>query len=38
MGSVPVGRAGMGSAANDLQRDFGGALFQAVLGRLLALR
>jgi DHA2 family multidrug resistance protein-like MFS transporter len=36
MGSVPVARAGMGSASNDLQRDFGGALFQAVLGTLLA--
>jgi DHA2 family multidrug resistance protein-like MFS transporter len=32
MGSVPVARAGMGSASNDLQRDFGGALFQAVMG------
>ncbi|HVG65138.1 MAG TPA: MFS transporter, partial [Actinomycetota bacterium] len=36
MGSVPVERAGMGSASNDLQRDFGGALFQAVMGTLLA--
>jgi MFS transporter, DHA2 family, multidrug resistance protein len=36
MGSVPVARAGMGSASNDLQRDFGGALFQAVMGTLLA--
>jgi hypothetical protein len=26
----------MGSASNDLQRDFGGALFQAVMGTLLA--
>ncbi len=38
MGSVPVDRAGMGSASNDLQRDFGGALFQAVMGTLLAVR
>jgi DHA2 family multidrug resistance protein-like MFS transporter len=38
MGSVPVERAGMGSASNDLQRDFGGALFQAVMGTLLAVR
>ena len=36
MGSVPVARAGMGSASNDLQRDFGWALFQAVMGTLLA--
>jgi hypothetical protein len=38
MGSVPVRRAGMGSASNDLQRDFGGAVFQAVMGTLLAVR
>ena len=38
MGSVPVERAGMGSASNDLQRDFGGALFQAIMGTLLAVR
>ncbi len=38
MGSVPVARAGMGSASNDLQRDFGGAVFQAVMGTLLAVR
>ena len=38
MGSVPVSRAGMGSASNDLQRDFGGAVFQAVMGTLLAVR
>jgi len=38
MGSVPVERAGMGSASNDLQRDFGGALFQAVMGTFLAVR
>jgi MFS family permease len=38
MGSVPVRRAGMGSASNDLQRDFGGALFQALMGTVLAIR
>jgi EmrB/QacA subfamily drug resistance transporter len=38
MGSVTVARAGMGSASNDLQRDFGGAFFQAVMGTLLAVR
>lgn len=38
MGSVPVERAGMGSASNDLQRDFGGAFFQAVMGTLLAVQ
>jgi MFS transporter, DHA2 family, multidrug resistance protein len=34
-GSVPVERAGMASATADLQRDFGGALMQSILGALL---
>lgn len=33
--SVPVARVGMASATNDLQRDLGGAIMQAVLGSLL---
>ena len=36
MSSVPVSRAGMGSAFLDLTRDFGGALIQALMGVLLA--
>jgi EmrB/QacA subfamily drug resistance transporter len=38
MSSVPVRRAGMGSATTDLQRDLGGAIMQSVLGALLTLR
>ncbi|MFM8895799.1 MAG: MFS transporter [Actinomycetales bacterium] len=33
--SVPVPRVGMASATNDLQRDLGGSVMQAVLGSLL---
>lgn len=36
MSSLPVSRAGMGSAFLDLTRDFGGSLMQAVMGVLLA--
>ncbi|MFA7266513.1 MAG: MFS transporter [Candidatus Nanopelagicales bacterium] len=36
MASLPVSRAGMGSAFTDLTRDFGGAIMQAVMGTLLA--
>lgn len=36
MGSLPVSRAGMGSAFTDLTRDFGGAIMQAVMGTVLA--
>jgi EmrB/QacA subfamily drug resistance transporter len=36
MGSVPQGRAGVGSAMNDTTRELGGALGVAVLGSLLA--
>ncbi|MGB3673774.1 MAG: MFS transporter [Candidatus Nanopelagicales bacterium] len=36
MGSLPVSRAGMGSAFTDLTRDFGGAIMQAIMGTLLA--
>lgn len=35
-GTVPVKRAGMASATADLQRDFGGAIMQSILGALLA--
>lgn len=38
MSSVPVRRAGVGSAVTDLQRDLGGAVMQSVLGALLSLR
>lgn len=34
--SLPVRRAGLGSALVDLTRDFGGAVMQAVMGTLLA--
>jgi DHA2 family multidrug resistance protein-like MFS transporter len=34
-GSVPVSRAGMASGTADLQRDFGGAIMQSILGALL---
>lgn len=34
-GSVPVQRAGMASGTADLQRDFGGAIMQSILGVLL---
>jgi MFS transporter, DHA2 family, multidrug resistance protein len=33
--SVPVSRAGMASAASDLTKDMGGAIYQALLGALL---
>lgn len=36
MGSVVVTRAGVGSAASDLTRDFGGAVFQSIMGAALA--
>lgn len=35
-GSVPITRAGMASGTADLQRDLGGAMFQSLLGALLA--
>lgn len=35
-GSVPVAKAGMASGTADLQRDLGGAIFQSILGVLLA--
>jgi DHA2 family multidrug resistance protein-like MFS transporter len=35
-GAVPVRRAGMASGTADLQRDLGGAVFQSILGVLLA--
>ncbi len=38
MSSVPIRRAGMGSATSDLQRDLGGAIMQSVLGALLSIR
>lgn len=38
MSSVPVHRAGMGSAVTDLQRDLGGAVMQSILGALLSIR
>ncbi len=37
MGSVPISRAGMGSAFTDLTRDFGGAIMQAIMGTVLAI-
>jgi EmrB/QacA subfamily drug resistance transporter len=36
MASVAVSRGGVGSAATDLTRDFGGALFQSIMGAVLA--
>jgi len=33
--SVPVSQVGMASATNDLQRDLGGSIMQAILGSLL---
>ena len=33
--SVPVAKVGMGSAAADLTKDMGGAIYQALLGALL---
>jgi MFS family permease len=36
MSSLPVSRAGMGSAFLDLTRDFGGAIMQSAMGALLA--
>ena len=38
MSSVPASDLGMGSATNDLQRDLGGAIMQAVMGTLLVAR
>jgi EmrB/QacA subfamily drug resistance transporter len=38
MAVVPTKRLGMGSATNDLQRDLGGAIMQAVMGTLLVVR
>ena len=38
MASVPPEDLGMGSATNDLQRDLGGAIMQAVMGTLLVVR
>ena len=38
MASVPPQDLGMGSATNDLQRDLGGAIMQAVMGSLLVVR
>jgi DHA2 family multidrug resistance protein-like MFS transporter len=35
--SLPVRRVGMGSASADLTKDFGGAVFQAILGTLLTI-
>jgi len=35
--SLPVRKAGMGSASVDLTKDLGGAVFQALLGTLLAI-
>lgn len=37
MASLPQARAGMGSAFNDLNRDFGGAVMQAIMGTALAI-
>lgn len=37
MASLPVSRAGMGSAFTDLTRDFGGAIMQALMGTILAI-
>lgn len=38
MSSVPASNLGMGSATNDLQRDFGGAIMQSVMGTLLVVQ
>lgn len=38
MSAVPTQELGMGSAMNDLQRDLGGAIMQAVMGSLLVAR
>jgi EmrB/QacA subfamily drug resistance transporter len=38
MSAVPSSELGMGSATNDLQRDLGGAIMQAVMGSLLVAR
>jgi len=38
MNSLPIAKAGIGSAVNDLTRDFGGAIGIAVMGALLAIR
>lgn len=38
MAAVPTRLLGMGSAMNDLQRDLGGAIMQAVMGALLVVR
>lgn len=35
MSAVPPAELGMGSATNDLQRDLGGAIMQAIMGSLL---
>lgn len=37
MSSLPQARAGMGSAFNDLNRDLGGAIMQAIMGTALAI-
>lgn len=37
MSSLPQARAGMGSAFNDLNRDLGGAIMQAIMGSALAI-
>ncbi len=36
-GSVPISRVGMSSGTNDLQRDLGGSIMQALLGTLLTI-
>jgi hypothetical protein len=36
MASVTASKGGVGSAATDLTRDFGGALFQSIMGAVLA--
>jgi DHA2 family multidrug resistance protein-like MFS transporter len=38
MSAVPPSNLGMGSAMNDLQRDLGGAIMQAIMGSLLVAR
>lgn len=38
MSAVPSSELGMGSAMNDLQRDLGGAIMQAIMGSLLVAR
>ncbi len=38
MNSLPIVKAGIGSAVNDLTRDFGGAIGIAVMGALLTIR